>query len=107
MRPATLDITIHQRATYRQLFNMPISLTGHTVVAQIWDEKRRNKIIEFDVEWVNQAAGEFYLVADFLSTEKMTKDSQWDLMIVYANGEREYWIEGTALFDPGYTDPDD
>lgn len=70
MQPAVLDITIRQRATFRQHFNMPLNLMGHTVVAQVWSEKRRSKIIEFSVEWTDRAAGEFDLVASYTQTEK-------------------------------------
>lgn len=107
MRPATYDIVIRQRATFRQQFNLPINMIGHDVAAQVWSEKRRSKIIEFDVVWLDRAAGEFELVASHLQTEKMAKDAEWDLMIIFGGGDRQYWIEGKAIFDPGYTDPDD
>lgn len=107
MQPAKYNIRIPQRATFRQFFNLPINCTGHTIVAQVWSEKRRSKIIEFDVEWTNQAQGEFYLVADHIQTEKMKKDGEWDLMVIYPNTERDYWLEGQAIVDFGYTDPED
>jgi hypothetical protein len=107
VQPAVLDITIRQRATFRQHFNLPIDMTGYEVAAQVWSEKRRGKIIEFDIEWTDQANGEFDLVASYTQTEKFTKDGEWDLMLIYPNNERHYWIEGKAIFDPGYTDPDD
>lgn len=106
MNPATLDITIHQRATFRQEFTLPFDCTGHTVVAQVWKEKRRSLLFEFTVEWIDQAAGEFYLVAEFQDTTKMTKNGVWDLMVIYPNNERFYWIEGAAILDLGVTDPD-
>lgn len=107
MRPASYDITIPQRATFRQHFVLPFNCNGHTVVAQVWSEKRRSKIIEFTVEWTNRAGGEFDLVAGYDQTSKMTKDGEWDLMLLYPNQERYYWIEGRAILDPGYTDPGD
>lgn len=107
VRPAVYNITIPQRATFRQYFDLPIDCTGHSIASQVWDEKRRNKVIEFDIEWDDQAQGKFYLVADHTKTVNMKKDGEWDLMVIYANGERDYWVEGQAILDPGYTDPDD
>lgn len=106
MEPATLSITIHQRATFRRFFKLPFDCTGHQVVAQVWSDKRRRKIIDFDVEWSDQAEGEFFLVADFEQTTLMTKDGQWDLMVIYPNEERQYWIEGAAILDPGTSEPE-
>jgi hypothetical protein len=107
VQPAVYDITIYQRATFRRQVNLPLSLIGHTVTAQVWDEKRRSKIFDFDIEWINRGNGTFYLVADFDKTTRMKKDGEWDLMVSYPNGDRFYWVEGKAIFDPGYTDPDD
>jgi hypothetical protein len=103
--PASLDITIHQRATFRQEFTLPFNCTGHTVVAQVWTEKRRALLFEFTVEWISQATGNFYLVASYEDTTKMKKDGVWDLMVIYPNNERFYWIEGNAIIDLGITDP--
>jgi hypothetical protein len=104
--PAQLSITIHQRATFRQQFTLPFDCTGHTVIAQVWKEKRRSLLFQFTVEWVDQSEGSFYLVADYEDTTKMTKDGVWDLMVVYPNTERFYWVEGAAVIDFGISDPD-
>lgn len=76
------------------------------MAAQVWKEKRRSLLFEFTVEWINRSLGKFYLVASYADTTKMVKNGVWDLMVVYPNGERFYWIEGNAIIDPGVTDPD-
>ena len=106
MNPASLDITIHQRATFRQAFTLPFNCTGYTIVAQVWSEKRRALLFEFTVQWINQALGSFYLVANYQDTTNMKKNGIWDLMVIQPNNERYYWIEGTAILDLGVTDPD-
>jgi len=78
---------------------------GHNVEAQVWSSRRVTKLVQFDVEWVDQEEGLFDLVADFSQTKTTIKNGQWDLMVVYPNGERFYWVEGAVIIDPGYTDP--
>lgn len=105
MIPARYDITIYQRATFRRRFTLPFDCTGHEVEAQIWSNRRVNKLVEFQVEWVDQAEGIFDLVADAEDTKTTIKNGKWDLMVVYPNGDRYYWLEGDVIIDPGYTEP--
>jgi hypothetical protein len=105
LKPARYDITVYQRATFRRRFTLPFDCTGHTIEAQIWSNRRVTKIVQFDVEWVNQEEGIFELVADFTQTSTTVKNGKWDLMVVYPNQDRNYWVEGDVIVDPGYTEP--
>ena len=107
MVPGRYDITIYQRATFRRQITLPVNLTGHDVYAQIWDAKRRNKIIDFEINMIDEAQGIFELVLDWDETTPLKKSFQWDLMVVYNNGDRDYWLEGNVTVDPGLTAPED
>jgi hypothetical protein len=73
--------------------------------AQAWSTIRRTKkLLDFSIDWVDQANGEFDLVADSIDTEDVTVDGYWDLLVVYPSGESDYWIRGTATLDAGYTE---
>lgn len=105
MKPARYDITIYQRATKRIRFTLPFDCTGYSIEAQIWSIRRVQKYIDFDVEWIDQAGGEFDLVADFSQTRLLSKNGKWDLMVISPSGDRDYWVEGDAIMDPGFTEP--
>ena len=47
----------------------------------------------------------FELVADFSQTKTTIKNGKWDLMVISPNGDRNYWVEGDVVVDPGYTEP--
>jgi hypothetical protein len=102
--PAVYPITIPRRATYRQRFQLPFDCTGHDLYAQVWTTIRRTKkLLDFSIEWIDQADGVFDLVGDSPDTERVSKDGYWDLLVVYPNGESDYWLRGPATVDIGYT----
>lgn len=105
MTPGTLNLTIYQRATFRQSFDFSIDLSGYLAYAQVWDKSRRTKYADFTIEWTNQAAGQFDLVLPFATTSVLTKNAYWDFLLEAPSGERDYWLEGTVTIDPGYTEP--
>ena len=105
--PARYDITIYQRATFKRHITLPINLTGHQVFAQIWDAKRRNKIVDFEIDITDLVDGEFDIILDWEETTPLKKAASWDLMVAYADQTRDYWIEGLVTIDPGLTAPED
>ena len=104
MKPGRYDITIYQRATFQLQVTLPFNLTGHQIVAQVWDDKRCKKAADFDVTINDAVNGELTLTIDSDVTKEIKRQGEWDLMIVYGNGNKEYWLEGNVTIDPGYTD---
>ena len=103
--PPLYDITIPRRATFRQRFQLPFDCTGHELYGQVWTTVRRTrKLMDFSVEWNDQDTGDFDLVGDSVDTQKVSKDGYWDLLVVYPDGESDYWIRGTATVATGYTE---
>lgn len=106
MKPGRYDITIYQRATFELLVTLPIDLDGHEVIAQVWEDKRRKKFADFTVSVLSTSSesSEIKLTIPASVTRTITKQGEWDLMVVYDNGVKQYWLEGDAKIDPGYTD---
>lgn len=125
--PLRYDITIHQRATFRERIQLPIDCSDREVVAQVWQArngKRVSKLLDLSVEWLSRAepvevteAGvtttvvyaDFYLTCDWASTASLTKQGIWDLLVVDGQtfetpGARTYWLEGLANLNQGMTE---
>ena len=111
IRPARLDITIPQRATFRKQLRLkaggqPLNATGYQLVAQVWDGPRRlTKYADLTVVWIDQATGLFELVLQYPGTTAMVKDGEWDLLVTEPSGDRYYWLEGRAYRDVGLSAP--
>lgn len=108
--PARRDITIPQRATFRQRMRLkaagqPLNATGYQLVAQVWDRWRTTKYADLTVVWIDQAVGLFELVLQFPATTAVVQDGVWDLLVIEPGGDRYYWLEGNAFLDLGHSAP--
>lgn len=111
MRPGRYDLVLPQRATYRERFRLPIDCTDREVVAQIWSmrgRERLTKLADLTVTWVDRAVvidgetkGVFDLSASAEITAAVTQPAQWDLLVIEPNTERNYWLHGAVILDPG------
>ena len=104
MQPARYDITINQRATYRERIKLPFNATGYTVIAQVWSKRREELLLNFTINWISRALGEFDIYASRSATRAVTKSGEWDLLVVEPSGDGFYWLEGVAVLDPGQSD---
>lgn len=114
--PAVFNLRIPQRASFCQEFTLPFDATGKTVEGEVWNSRRSKKLLELTTEWVDRAevvAGSdpveykarFRLTADWTLTRLVKATGEWDLLVIDdASGERDYWLEGKAILDPGYTE---
>ena len=110
IRPARRDITIPQRATYRERMRLkaggaPLNATGYQLVAQVWDRRRLTKYADLTVAWIDQAMGLFELVLQYPGTTAVVKDGVWDLLVIEPGGDRYFWLEGNAYLDQGLSAP--
>ena len=110
IKPATYELRIPQRATLEEAMvlkagGVALNLTGYTVVAQIWkDEKRRLKLADLTVTYVNRAAGSIKLSLTRAVTRTIAKSGFWDLLVIEPGGNADYWLEGPATLDIGLAD---
>lgn len=114
--PATYNLRIPQRASFSQEFTLPFDCTGRTVVGEVWNSRRSKLLLQFTTVWVDRAEvvpdtdpveykGRFKLEADWELTRLVKTNGVWDLLVIDdATGERDYWLEGDALLDKGYTE---
>ena len=108
--PATYTLRIPQRATLEEPLTLKaggvaLNITGYTVLAQIWkDEKRRVKLADLTVTYVNRAAGQIKLSLTRAQTRAITTGGFWDLLVIEPGGNADYWLEGPAALDVGLTD---
>jgi len=110
IRPARRDITIPQRATFRQRMRLKaggqsLNATGYQLVAQVWDRRRTTKYADLTVQWIDQATGLFELVLQYPGTTAVVKDGMWDLLVIQPDGDRYFWLEGMAYLDTGMSAP--
>lgn len=110
IRPARRDITIPQRATFRDRMRLkaggqPLNATGYQLVAQVWDRRRLTKYADLTVVWIDQATGLFELVLQYPGTTAVVKDGCWDLLVIEPGGDRYFWLEGNAYLDQGLSAP--
>lgn len=83
----------------------PVNLNGYTVLASIWrDERRREKLADLLVVYVNRALGSIKLRLPHTVTRLVVRDGFWDLLVIEPSGDRDYWLEGQADLDIGLTD---
>lgn len=110
IQPNTYTLRIPQRATLEESITLKaggvaVNLTGYTVVASIWkEEKRRTKIADLTVTYINRAAGQIMLSLTRAQTRAITKGGFWDLLVIEPGGKGDYWLEGPAVLDPGLAD---
>lgn len=114
--PATYNLRIPQRATLSQEFTLPFDCTGKTVQGQVWNDRRSRLLLQLTTVWVDRAEvvpdtsppqyrGRFRLEAGWELTRLVKASGQWDLLVIDdQSGRRDYYLEGAAVLDPGFTE---
>jgi hypothetical protein len=108
--PASYALRVPQRATLEELITLKagssaVNLTGYTVLAQIWeDERRRTKLVDLTVTYVNRAQGQIKLSLTRQQTRLIDRPGYWDMLVIEPGGAADYWLEGPAVLDQGLTD---
>lgn len=109
IQPGVYNIRLQRRADYSVLLQfkdsteVPIDLTGWTAIAQVWDLARTEKFADFTVEYVSRPLGQVRLKLPYTETADFPNETAYDVLLINASGEREYYLEGTILASQGYT----
>jgi hypothetical protein len=107
--PGKYDITIHQGATfelpvqYKDSNGVPVSMSGYTVAAQLWNRLGTTKLSDFSFSWVVQASGLFKLRLSSAVTSGITEQGQYDVLLTEPSGDKYYLLQGNAFIDLGLT----
>lgn len=110
IQPGNYDITIQQNANWDMVFQLkdsegtPVNLTGSSIAAEIWTEKKRAKLADFTVVYTDRALGKFQLKLDNSITSTIPERGYYDILVTDANGDSYYWLRGQAILEIGYTE---
>ena len=110
IEPGTYNFTLQRRSDHSipLLFkdgdNNAINLTGFTVAAQVWEETRTTKFADFSVAYTDRVAGSVSITLTDAQTATFTPEIlKYDVLLIDAGGNREYYLEGTIFMSEGYT----
>ncbi len=109
IQPGVYNIKLQRRADYsvqlqfKDSNGVSIDLTNWTVAAQAWDINRTTKYADFTTEYVDRFNGTVRLKLLHTVTALFPRELSYDVLLVNAAGEREYYLEGTILTSEGYT----
>ena len=110
IEPGTYNFTLQRRSdhtiplVFKDGNNNAINLTGFTVAAQVWEETRTTKFADFSVAYTDRVAGSVSITLTDTQTTTFTPEIlKYDVLLIDAGGNREYYLEGTIFMSEGYT----
>lgn len=109
IQPGQHDITIQRRGDFDIAFQLKDSagagvvLTGSTVTAQLWTQRRREKLVDFSVTITDVNLGKFIISLTEAQTVDLPDECFYDVMVTDSLGKSYYWVRGTATVELGYT----
>lgn len=78
---------------------------GSAVAAQIWrDERRLEKLADLTVTYIDRVNGKIKVSLTRAQTRLITQSGYWDLLVIDSAANGDYWLEGPAELDQGFTD---
>ena len=110
IQPGNHDIVIQQGADWEKTFQLfdgdgvAVDLTGSTIAAEIWTDRKQAKLADFTVTWVDRPVGKFSLSLTDAVTSSLLQTGFYDIKVTDANGFSNYWVRGQAVLDLGYTE---
>ena len=110
IEPGIYNFTLQRRSdhtiplVFKDGNNNAINLTGFTVAAQVWEETRTTKFADFSVTYTDRVAGSVSITLTDAQTATFTPEIlKYDVLLIDAGGNREYYLEGTIFMSEGYT----
>ena len=110
IEPGIYNFTLQRRSdhtiplVFKDGNNNAVNLTGFTVAAQVWEETRTTKFADFSVSYTDRLAGSVSITLTDTQTATFTPEIlKYDVLLIDAGGNREYYLEGTIFMSEGYT----
>lgn len=91
-------------AEFKQPNGTPLSLSGWTVEAQVWDVNRTSKVADLGVSFPSGVTGGIVKFAlTHLQTPSLLNENYYDVALTSPALVKEYYLEGILPADEGYT----
>lgn len=74
----------------------PLDLTSHWFAAQAWAEDGTAPLGEFQITYLEPAAGRIQLELTAEEGQQLPSFSYWDLLVVEPGGDERVWLRGTV-----------
>ena len=104
------DFTVQRRSDHTESIRITdsndaaVDLSAFTIAAQVWDKDRTGKYADFSIVKTNATNGEFTMSLTHVQTLQFTPNElSYDVLLLNAAGEREYYIQGNIFVSEGYT----
>lgn len=110
IQPGLHNIVIQQGADWEKSFQLfdgdgvAINLTGSTVEAEIWTERKTTKLADFTVTITDVLLGKFTLGLTDAITSTLPESGYYDIKVTDVYGFSNYWVRGKAVVQIGYTE---
>ena len=110
IQPGLHNIVIQQCADWEKSFQLfdgdgvAINLTGSTVEAEIWTERKTTKLADFTVTITDVLLGKFTLGLTDAITSTLPESGYYDIKVTDVYGFSNYWVRGKAVVQIGYTE---
>lgn len=110
IQPGLHNIVIQQGADWEKSFQLfdsdgvAINLTGSTVEAEIWTERKTAKLADFTVTITDVLLGKFTLGLTDAITSSLPESGYYDIKVTDVYGFSNYWVRGKAVVQIGYTE---
>jgi hypothetical protein len=107
--PGTLDITIHQGATFNldlQFLDSTgngVNMLGYTVESKIVDRIGTTTIAVFATIFTQISDGKFRLRLTSEETKAITIEGMYDILVTEPSGDKFYLLQGRTKVDTGIT----
>ena len=108
--PGTYNFTLQRRADFSLALQLKgsndaaINLTGATVAAQAWSEKRTTKYADFAIAYTNRSNGQVSISLTDAQTAVFPDSLNYDVLVTGSGGLKDYYLEGKITVSQGYTE---
>lgn len=110
IQPGLYNIVIQQGADWEKSFQLfdsdgvVLNLTGSTVEAEIWTDRKTSKLADFAVTITDITGGKFILSLTDQITSTLPVSGYYDIKVTDIYGFSNYWVRGKATLETGYTE---
>ena len=107
--PGIYNFTLQRRAhfslalQFKDSTSAAVDLTGATVAAQAWSEKRTTKYADFAIAYTNRSNGQVSISLTDAQPAVFPDNLNYDVLVTSSGGLKDYYLEGQITVSQGYT----